>query len=510
MKVAIYVRLSDEDKNKQHANDESESIQNQKSMLLNYALDKEWDVYKIYCDEDYSGADRMRPEFNALISDAKAKKFNIVLCKSQSRFSRDMEHIEKYLHNDFLEWGVRFISLVDNADTNDRHNKKSRQINGLVNEWYLEDISDNIKMVFKNKHREGKSTRSFMPYGYKKADDDRNKIEVDEEAAAVVKRIFESYVSGVTTSGICEMLNSEGVLSPYSYKQSKGIKLSLPHAVKVQIWQPQSITRILHNQMYLGDLVHNICKKVSYKSKKILLQPKENWTIIPNTHKAIIEREMYDKAQQMLNMRYKSTKKEGKPHIFAKKVVCAECGTGMHKVNSHYKDREYSYLRCHFYKEHAKIKLDVLENIVSDRLREYFREVNSSEVADELTIRKDDTEILKSELSRIETSLCKQKEYLKSIYQDKVNGLIDDNEFIDLKNDFTEEQTRLKQRQASLNAQIIAIVEKQNRQVDKVALVEKFINFPKLERNIVDEFIDQIKIGIVANKSQEITIDWAI
>lgn len=146
MKVAIYCRLSEEDRHKINKDDDSQSIQNQKSMLLDYAINQGWEVYNIYSDDDYAGSDRNRPEFNRLLRDAQDRKFQIVLCKSQSRFTREMELVEKYIHCDFVRWGIRFVSIVDNADTSLAGNKKSRQINGLVNEWFLEDLSENIKV----------------------------------------------------------------------------------------------------------------------------------------------------------------------------------------------------------------------------------------------------------------------------------------------------------------------------------------------------------------------------
>ena len=136
-KVALYCRLSEEDRNKVSAADDSASIQNQKSMLLQYALQQGWEVFHIYSDDDYTGSDRNRPEFQRLLADAEARKFDIVLCKTQSRFTRELELVEKYLHSLFPLWGIRFVSIVDNADTDNKGNKKSRQINGLVNEWYL-------------------------------------------------------------------------------------------------------------------------------------------------------------------------------------------------------------------------------------------------------------------------------------------------------------------------------------------------------------------------------------
>lgn len=153
MKVAIYCRLSEEDKNKLQITDDSESIRNQKTILLNYMMEKGWELYDIYSDDDYTGADRNRPEFNRLLRDAENRKFDIVLCKTQSRFTRELELVEKYLHGLFPLWGIRFVSIVDNADTDNKGNKKARQINGLINEWYLEDLSENIKKVFDTKRQ---------------------------------------------------------------------------------------------------------------------------------------------------------------------------------------------------------------------------------------------------------------------------------------------------------------------------------------------------------------------
>lgn len=144
-RVGIYTRLSDEDRFKRNKDGDSESIANQKSMLLKYALNKGWEVYNVYSDDDWSGADINRPQFQKLIEDYKNGHIDIVLCKTQSRFSRDMEVVERYIHNKFVEWGVRFVSIVDNAYTEVQGNKKARQINGLINEWYLEDLSDNIR-----------------------------------------------------------------------------------------------------------------------------------------------------------------------------------------------------------------------------------------------------------------------------------------------------------------------------------------------------------------------------
>ena len=156
LRIGIYLRLSDEDKNKQNKEDDSESIKNQRNLLTDEIAKRcDWILADEYCDEDLSGAGTYRPGFERLIKDCEHGKIDIVLCKSQSRFSRDMEIIEKYLHNKFVEWNVRFISLSDNADTANAGNKKARQINGLTNEWYLEDTSNNIRTAFRIKMQQG-------------------------------------------------------------------------------------------------------------------------------------------------------------------------------------------------------------------------------------------------------------------------------------------------------------------------------------------------------------------
>lgn len=178
MKAAIYCRLSKEDEDKIG---ESESIQNQKSMLLQYALENGFDIYQIYSDEDYSGIDRNRPAFNSMLQAASEHQFDVVLAKTQSRFTRDMELVEKYLHGKFMEWGIRFIAVVDHVDTNDTANKKSRQINGLINEWYLEDLSTNVRSVLDHKRKEGLFIGSFARYGYCKDPNAKGKLIIDRK-----------------------------------------------------------------------------------------------------------------------------------------------------------------------------------------------------------------------------------------------------------------------------------------------------------------------------------------
>lgn len=269
--VAIYVRLSDEDRDKQFKTDESESIQNQKSMLVDYCQERKWDVYDIYNDEDYSGIDSTRPEFQRMLKDCEQGKINIVLCKSQSRFSRDMEVIERYIHNKFLEWNVRFISIIDHADSNDIVNKKARQINGLINEWYFEDVSDNIRSTLKHKCEQGQFTGSFAPYGYLVDPDDKNHLIVDKNVAQNVKQIFDLYLQGYGYRKIVLELNNKNIPSPSEYKRISGssyVNINEGKSSSKGLWTHSTIYTMLRNEAYTGTLVQSKSHSISYKNKK--------------------------------------------------------------------------------------------------------------------------------------------------------------------------------------------------------------------------------------------------
>ena len=233
--AALYLRLSKEDIDKINGGDDSESIKNQRIMLTDEALKRGFMIADIYSDDDYSGTDSERPEFKRLIEDAKLKKFNVVLCKSQSRFTRDMEMAEKYINRIFPLLGIRFISVVDNIDTNIKGNKKARQINALINEWYVEDLSDNIRSVFRAKMQQGQFLGSFAAYGYKRDENDRHKIVVDEEAAKIVHKIFDYYCEGYGVKAICNKLYEEQIPTPSEYKVDCGLNFRTPNFGKYKV-----------------------------------------------------------------------------------------------------------------------------------------------------------------------------------------------------------------------------------------------------------------------------------
>ena len=245
-RVVLYLRLSKEDLDKLTQEERSESIKNQEIMLRNYAEQQGWVIVGVYDDEDYSGSDRDRPNFNKMIKECENGNVDIVLVKTQSRFARDMTLIDLYVHNKFKEWGVRFVTYIERIDNTRKETKKTSQITAMTDEWYLEDTSDNIRATLRDKKEQGLFTGSFAPYGYLRDSDDKNSLIIDPVASEIVKKIFELYNNGWGYYKIICYLNNERIPSPYDYKKMNGSKMGSP-ATK----QRQNISSISKKGNYI-------------------------------------------------------------------------------------------------------------------------------------------------------------------------------------------------------------------------------------------------------------------
>ncbi|MEM1485810.1 recombinase family protein [Oscillospiraceae bacterium PP1C4] len=520
MTCAIYCRLSKEDEDKR---EESESIQNQKALLVRYAAEEGWEIYKIYSDEDYSGIDRSRPGFNALIADAGQKKFDIVLCKTQSRFTRDMELVEKYIHHQFLLWGIRFVTVVDHIDTQVKGNKKARQINGLINEWYLEDLSENIRAVFDQKRRSGQYIGSFPVYGYEKDPGNHNHLIVDEQAARVVRKIFGWYLGGNGKQHIAYLLNQEGIPNPTKYKQGKGYAYVNAMSTNTYgLWNRTTVGRILKNQMYIGTLVQGVKRKVSYKSKRFAAVPKEEWICIPDSHAAIIDEETFRMAQLLMETRTR-TDGTGDTHSLAGRVRCMDCGSILCKTSHTYQGERRSYLRCKLYTtgkskglctSHS-IRLDALSQLVEDQIREYVGSYYEVRDPKQFAL-EDDTEMKKAaitqEISSVSLQIRKRSDALKSLYLDKTAGIIDREQFADLNETFAAEKKSLTLRLEQLEEEHKNIAAGAGADGNIVQRVEELLRLRVITRELVSLLIDTIQVSEKNPDTgeQNIKINWTI
>jgi len=509
-RVALYCRLSDEDRNKKNAQDESESIQNQKSLLQAYCKEQNWKIVGVFCDEDMSGADRERPEFNRMISLCREGSVDIVLCKTQSRFSRDMEIVEHYIHNRFKEWGVRFIGLLDHADTEDIANKKSRQINGLVNEWYLEDLSENIKRTLRNKKEQGIYTGSFAPYGYRLNPANKGKLFIDEPAAEVVRRIYGDYLTGMGYIKIAKALNTEKIPCPSAYKRLCGSKFRT-HTEKITsaIWTDSTVRQILKNPVYKGTLVQRKTEKVSYKTKKRRTVPECEQVSTENAHEAIIDESTWNHVSDMFRCRKRAQKENGERHPFSGKVYCGVCGSSMWKMSYRMQDGRYEYLKCKASKcaenmcgNKESIRLDTLCKVVEKEMREilsaYYKpeKMKYAEI-----IEASNCSRLSSET--VEKQILKQKINIKQLYKDKLNGIIDSEIFCMLYDE-------IKENIASLERQMVSMDRKKFSDEHIEAYIADFASKTDLDTFFVSCMIDKIEIGAVTESQRTILIYWNI
>lgn len=531
-RAVLYLRLSKEDTNKIRKEDASESILNQRLLLSDYAKANGFCIVDIYSDEDYSGLYNDRPEFDRLIRDSRQDKFDIVIAKTQSRFTRNMEHMERYLHHDFPIMGIRFIGVVDGVDTAVRSNKKARQINGLTNEWYCEDLSENIRSVFLRKMQDGQFLGGFAPYGYLKDEKDKHKFVIDEEAATVVQKIFTLYMQGYSCKAICNKLEDQKVLTPFLYKQKQGLTYQCAQAdsysARYGLWSVSTIKRILSNETYVGKLLQHTHEKVSYKDKKIVTVPKENWIVVEDHHKAIIDRQSFEQVQKLLHQRRivcSNQDKYKKVYILAGKLRCASCGHTMIKTGGvrggNPKDR---YLRCQLSNKSRNrectshsIRLSVVEAMVLDSIQKVIAMVledhkNFLEIVDALKDIREDATFL--EIKKAELKKAKQKEdniarTVKLLYTDRAGGQITDSMFYQLTGDLEEEMNKQKMQTDQLKAEIAELSDNSS-QEEISDMVQKYLDNFRLTYEIVNDFIDYIEIEEKnkVTKQQKIIIHW--
>ncbi len=518
IKVAIYCRLSSEDRDKQNAGDDSVSIQNQKMILINYCMSRGWEIYNIYSDDDYAGSDRKRPEFNRLLKDAEERKFNIVLCKSQSRFTRELEFVEKYIHGLFIEWGIRFIGVIDQADTDNAGNKKSRQINGLINEWYLEDLSNNIRGVFDERRGEGLHIGSFVVYGYKKDPDKKGHLIIDEEAAEVVRLIFDLFEQGLGKSAIARELNARRIPNPTGYKKSKGMKYhNGNNDARSTFWQYYVVDYILRNEMYIGNMVQGKVRNLSYKSTKKVYIPKEKWIVVKGTHEPIISLEQWNRVQEMIAKKATGWNNNGHAGLFARKAVCMHCGYTMRSQ----KNRQYYYLRCSSYYisrdicEGAFVPQRELETIVYQEWRKIVDSYMDKGKIEKGIIRitlEDEIQKQNKNLAISKKNIEKTEKALKNLYYDKCDGTITKEEYLKFKEEFQKDLLQFNNEYLQLMSEIKELESKKTTMKSNFELIAEYANAPELTHEIVHQFIDYIEIGRRDGVSGEVPVNihWNI
>ncbi|NLK70337.1 MAG: recombinase family protein, partial [Clostridiales bacterium] len=345
--AAIYVRLSRDDGDKE----ESDSISNQKELIREYLRSKsEIQIASVHVDDGYSGVDFNRPAFLEMMEEIKAGKVNCVVVKDLSRFGRNYIESGKYIQKIFPFLGVRFIAINDNYDSAEGSNITDNimiPFKNLINDSYCRDSSIKIRSQLEIKRKKGDFIGSFAAYGYKKAENNKNKLEIDEYAAQVVRDIFKWKLEGMSQQGIANRLNEMGILSPMEYKRSLGERYKTTFKVKQQaLWSAVAVRRILTNELYIGVLEQGKRTTPNYKIKTRVERPKEEWVRVENAHEPIISKELFTTVNGLLLHDTRIAPAEETVYLFSGIIACGDCKENMIRKTVPANGKKYYYYTC--------------------------------------------------------------------------------------------------------------------------------------------------------------------
>ena len=319
-KVAGYLRLSREDGDKE----ESDSIVSQKNIIESKLkeLGKDFELVDFYIDDGYTGLNTNRPSFQKMLNDIENKKINAIITKDLSRLSRNSFEANYYIELYFLERNVRYISVLDNVDTFLKNsNNDMIQFKTLMNDWYSKDISKKVKSGVWARKDKGLYLASRAPFGYEKSKENKNQLIINQEQAKIVKLIFEKFDNGEKKTDIARYLEKNKFLAPSSYNDRGVLRKN------VYNWK-SSVGKILRNKVYLGHTEYGKRINLSYKSQKVKFMPRDEWKIVENTHRPIIDEELFERVQRKLDVERK-TRSQRYEWLLNGLVYCKECGSQM-------------------------------------------------------------------------------------------------------------------------------------------------------------------------------------
>ena len=475
-------------------------------MLSDYAKENKFRNIRFYIDDGYSGSNFERPAFKRLLNDVENGEISTVIVKDMSRFGRDHILVGYYTKYYFPDADVRFIAIFDQMDTETNPDDDIIPFKNILNEMYAKDCSRKIKAVVKAKGNSGKHISSFPPLGYIKSPEDKEKWIVDEEAALIVKEIFNLCIKGYGPSQIARILTERGIETPTMYFYRKGIPTPGKIKQDSDVWAKQSVVHILENEEYLGRTVNFKTYKKSYKSKKYIENPRENWVIVENTQEAIIDQETFDIVQNLRKAKRRISDM-GTPHILSGMLYCADCGEKMYLCRcSTVKQAEY--FNCSTYRKKKKkyctshqITAHAVMAMVKNDLRYTILFANDNKEAF-MSILKERTEAKnKRELaSAIEEKEVAEKrivaldKIIQSLYEDKVSGKLSEERYIKMSDNYEAEQKELTEKVKILKAEIEKAINFCMLSYLVWAIVKRYSDFEELTPEILRAFVDKIII----------------
>lgn len=522
MRIAIYLRISSEDGDlKDSGKAESESISNQRGLLLNFISSHSefsgWEISE-FCDDGWSGKNFERPDFLRMMEQIKQGQIDCVLVKDLSRFGRDYLVVGNYISRVFPFLGVRFIAVNDNYDS--LGEKKSSDdliipFKNLINEAYCRDISMKIRSQLEIKRKNGQFLGSFAAFGYLKDEQDKNKLVVDQYAADIVRDIFKWKLEGISPQDIADALNKLGILSPMEYKRSLGMKYTTSFKTSAKAaWSAGTVIRILKNPIYTGVLIQGKETTPSYKVHKRIAKAKSEWTVIEDSHEAIISEIDFDSVQKVLKCDTRRSPDDKAVGLFSGMLFCGDCGASMVRKTVPAGEKKYVYYVCSAHKQDKscsphRMRDAALEEIVLDSLRQHIREVvNMSElmnITDTAPLRTAQAQKIQRQLDKKREEYEKLQKLLMSLYENLTDGVIDREEYARLKASFT---ARADEAEKQMDALRESLNDIQSHGTENVWMNEfiKRQELASLDRAVVVALID--KILIHSNDMVEIIYRW--
>ena len=519
--TALYERLSRDDFGKDDDQQrESNSISNQKKILERYCKDHGITAYRHYDEDDgYSGTNFNRPGFQRMLADIKAGRIKRVIVKDMSRFGRDYLQVGMYTDVVFPEFGVHFIAVNDGVDST-RGESEFTAIRNVFNEMYARDTSKKIRATWQSKGKSGEHLTTIPPYGYMKSPEDKKKWIVDEEAAAVVQKIFSLCASGKGPTQIAKWLKQQQILNPTAYCHARGLPTSNKSTADPYKWTNETVSRMLERVEYLGHTVNFKTTKQSYKSKKKIWNDPADWVIFENTQPPIIEESVFLIVQNIRKARRRPTKM-GEMGMFSGLLYCAECGGKMYQCRATNFAENQKYFICSTYRKGKdlctthSIKNVVLHEIVLRNLREAISYVSEHEAefiqdAAESDMRDRDAEFVRKRetLAKADTRIAELDRIISRLYEDNVIGKLSDERFIKMSHDYELEQSNLKSMADVLRKDLKQQEQQKTNVKAFIAAVKKYTDLQELDAAVLRAFIDRIEVSHVDKKSRtrEITI----
>ncbi len=497
--TALYCRLSQDDM----LQGESNSITNQKAILKKYADDNSFGNTVYYVDDGVSGTTFEREGFKAMMADVVAGNVGTVITKDLSRLGRDYLKTGEYIEIIFPDYDVRYIAINDGVDTLKSENELMAFKN-IFNDWYARDTSKKIRAVFKAKGQSGKPL-SVPIYGYKKSEADKNMWLVDDEAAEVVRRIFKLCIGGYGPAQIARVLTQEGIPTPTAYALSQGWDNGHKNA-KLHRWGSETIAHILEKAEYCGHTVNFRTHVKSYKNKKRVDNPKEDWLIFENTHEAIITQQEFDLVQELRRHKHRPTKIE-EVNPFSGVCFCADCGRKMYLCRAKSLTADQEHLKCGTYANDKDectahfIRTIVLKEIVLGELNKMISFVKENEdefvrSAMDNSVQKQSSELAKSKkkLKEVEKRIAELDRLFTRLYEDNVSGKISDARFAVMSAGYEDEQKKLRATVAELTAYIDTAEQKSADVTAFIRAVQKYEHITELTPEVMHELIEKIVI----------------